>query len=286
MFTSHSLKGRILNRALHHQHARIYNFDRSTESGSFEKPCKEMTSKFLELVHHDQGGRIYTYVLLLDGQWRFTETGKEFGIDLLSKHTMHSDVSIYIAFSGEFFVRRLSNPNKDMDKQKTHPPDDLERGLPHGEATDDPSYYELVMDNDSGTYRPNKDLLPKLKEFLEKNLPGLKIKVLDCMSDKDELDKMKKEQTEQRKEESPQRAYAQADQSSISSSDEEALDEAAGEGKQRNKAQKVAHNVAEPKDKLMAWSQGDERREKRQDEDGTAENQGPVELDITSGSKR
>jgi hypothetical protein len=31
---------------------------------------------------------------------------KEFGIDLLSKDTMHSDISIYVAFSRESFIRR------------------------------------------------------------------------------------------------------------------------------------------------------------------------------------
>jgi len=60
---------------------------------------------------------------MLDGQLRFTETGKEFGIDLLSKHTMHSDVSQYIAFSGEFFIRKI------------------------GEQSKDPKDYELVIDN-------------------------------------------------------------------------------------------------------------------------------------------
>ena len=81
MFTAHSLSGRILNRALHHQHARIYNHDRSTTYGVFPEPSIEMTKKFLEFAHYDQGGRIFTYVITLDGQWRFTETGKEFGIE-------------------------------------------------------------------------------------------------------------------------------------------------------------------------------------------------------------
>jgi len=53
-----------------------------------------MTKKVLDF--YDQGGRIFTYVLTLDTKWRFTETGMEFGIDMLSKHTMHSDVSQYI----------------------------------------------------------------------------------------------------------------------------------------------------------------------------------------------
>lgn len=53
-----------------------------------------MTLQFLDMVHYDTGGRLFTYVITLDGMFRFTETGKEFGIDLLSKHTMHSDVQV------------------------------------------------------------------------------------------------------------------------------------------------------------------------------------------------
>ena len=53
-----------------------------------------MTLAFLKMTHFDQGGRLFTYVLSLDGLLRFTETGEEFGIDLLSKHSMHSDVTV------------------------------------------------------------------------------------------------------------------------------------------------------------------------------------------------
>lgn len=63
---------------------------------------------------------------------------------------MHSDVSVEIAFSGEFFVRPLDEHDSQDDQ---HPPSD-------------PSQYELVIDNDSGTYRPNKHLLPTLQSFL------------------------------------------------------------------------------------------------------------------------
>lgn len=228
MFTGLGLRGKILNRALHHQHARIYNFDRTTLYGEFPEPSEEMTRKFLDLVHYDEEGRIFTYVLSLDGLWRFTETGKEFGIDLLSKHTMHSDVSIYIAFSGEFFIRRLKNPNKDAEKQPTHPPSDIGEGPPDKNGPIDPAHYQLFIDNDSGTYRPNKDLLPQLKKFLSHTLPGLKITTLDCQGDEEKMQKLKGEQRERKKKEGQNIVYNQmSDDSSISSSDEEELDEAA-----------------------------------------------------------
>ena len=274
MFTSHSLRGRILNRALHHQHSRVYNYDRTTVYGSFPSPCKEMSLQFLDLVHFDQGGRIYTYVLTLDGQWRFTETGKEFGIDLLSKHTMHSDVSIYIAFSGEFFIRRLKNPQQDLEEQETHPPAEIGGGPPKEEGPKDPAYYELIIDNDSGTYRPNAELLPQLKEFMHRNLPGLKILTLDCNGDKEKMDKLKSQQRERKKAEGRHSAVVQGDGGSISSSDEEDLDAQAGEPKERGKLGKVGHAIAEPKDQILNWVQGDKEREQRETEDDMAATSG------------
>ncbi|KAG9767437.1 hypothetical protein KCU85_g3198, partial [Aureobasidium melanogenum] len=248
MFTSTGVRGWVLSKALHHQHARVYNFDRTTKWGHFPQgPCKEMTQAFLDLVHYDEGGRIFTYVLSLDSLFRFTETGKEFGIDMLSKHTMHSDVSIYIAFSGEFFIRRLKYKNKppppdpadtgsgassddgDLHNDGTnesHPPHDLNNGPPNEEPPKDPAHYQLVIDNDSGTYRPNAKMLPLLKKFLAANLPGLHIQTLDCQKDEKKMNRMKQAQRDRKKKEGDHIVYAQAgsDASSISSSDEEQLD--------------------------------------------------------------
>ena len=233
LFTANSLRGWILNRALHHQHNRIYNFDRSTLYGFFSTPSVELTKQFLDFVHYDHGGRIFTYVLTLDAQWRFTETGKEFGIDLLSKHTMHSDVSIYIAFSGEFFIRRLKKPwrrNPEIDvllpEAESDSEDDSKPNPQDGTSTD-PAHYKLIIDNDSGTYRPNAEYLPMLRDFMERSLPGLRIMTLDCQADADKMDRMKKEQKEKRGNAKGAVQYLQrdSDSSSISSSDEEDLEE-------------------------------------------------------------
>ncbi|OJD32399.1 c2 domain-containing protein [Diplodia corticola] len=251
MYTAKGVRGFLLSKALHHQHARVYNYDKSTSWGKFDEPCFEQTMKFLELVHFDQGGRIFTYVLTLDALWRFTETGKEFGIDMLSKHTMHSDVSVYIAFSGEFFIRRLKHPHHRADAEdegehqhhhhshhrersgdnSTHPPDDISGGPPVDEPPKDPKHYELVIDNDSGTYRPNAKLLPLLKSFMESRLPGLKVTTLDCQADADKMARMKQEQRDLKAREGDQIVYHQLsesdnDSSSLSSSDEDELEEA------------------------------------------------------------
>ncbi|MCJ1339006.1 hypothetical protein MMC09_004295 [Bachmanniomyces sp. S44760] len=291
MFTSHSLRGRILNHALHHQHSRIYNYDRNTLYGSFPAPSKEMTLQFLDLVHFDQGGRIFTYVLTLDGQWRFTETGKEFGIDLLSKHTMHSDVSIYIAYSGEFFIRRLKDPHKDPEDQETHPPADMSGGPPDEEPPRDPAYYQLVIDNDSGTYRPKDTLLPLLKGYLQHNLVGMKISTLDCQKDEEKMGKLKNEQRERKKAEGNHKAFVQGGRGSVSSSDEEDLDAAAGQPKERGTVHKVAHDIAEPKDKVMEWAAGDSKREKLEEKEdiptserGQQSTSAQASPDVTSGN--
>ncbi|KAI9797007.1 MAG: hypothetical protein M1833_005840 [Piccolia ochrophora] len=272
MFSKAGLRGRILNHALHHQHSRVYNYDRNTIYGVFASPSRDMTQQFLDMVHHDQGGRIYTYVITLDGILRFTETGKEFGIDMLSKHTMHSDVNTYIAFSGEFFIRRLRHHDRSprASGQATHPPDDLPGGPPSGDPPVDPAYYELIIDNDSGTYRPNAKYLPTLQHFLEANLPTLRVNALD--NDNERLVRMKKEQRERKKKEGDKRTFVQASSaSSISSSDESELDER----EEREKAGATGpvraklNQLAEPKDFVRNWIQGDKEREKREEHDDT-----------------
>lgn len=303
MFQGKSLRGRLLNRALHHQHARIYNYDKSTKYGVFQEPCLELTKKFLEFVHYDQGGRIFTYVLTLDAHFRFTETGKEFGIDLLSKHTMHSDVSIYIAFSGEFFIRKLKNPKahghdsapdplkhtlppaadpgaEAAEKEKEEMDDKGESGSnssrPNSKSANgkrpnpeiqagsssahsipinpsppsspshpstDPSHYELIIDNDSGTYRPNAEKLPILRQYLMHAFPGLRVHTLDCQADQEKMKKLKDEQRKRKKQAGKQITYLQnSSLSSISSSDEDELDaRARGEENKEHRYKREMH---------------------------------------------
>lgn len=254
MFTKSGIRGFLLAKALMHQHNRVYNFDQSTQWGRYDgAPSKQVTKDFLEHCHFDKGGRIFTYVITLDALFRFTETGKEFSVDMLSKHTMHSNVNIYIAFSGEFFIRRLKNPRRPPppdaaeDTSQSHPPSGVDTenashppvDIPGGESgTDsptDPSYYELIIDNDSGTYRPNADLLPVLKGFLADQFPGLHIQTLDCQADAEKMSKWKAQQRDRKKKEGSTVVYLQggsanSSSASVSSSDEEELDRLADLG--------------------------------------------------------
>ena len=261
MFTSQSLRGRILNRALHHQHERVYNFDRTTLNGQFSSPCIEATQKFLEFVQYGQGGRIFTYVLTLDGQFRFTETGKEFGIDLLSKHTMHSNVSIYIAYSGEFFLRRRKHRHHHRPSEDEIPVEESNEEVVT-EISTDPADYELFIDNDSGTYRPNSKLLHLLKDFMSANFPGIHISTLDCQDDAERMSAMKDEQRECKKQEGGQITYLQQSSTSslsISSSEEEELDERSGtRAKQRGDFAQRVHDMRDVKGQVMKWAQAED----------------------------
>lgn len=259
MFTSRSLKGWALNRALHHQHVRIYNFDRTTVNGVFASPCAELTQKFLEFAHYGQGGRIFTYVVTLDGQLRFTETGKEFGIDLLSKHTMHSDVSIYIAYSGEFFVRQRMHHQRQHRAQSPASEDRSLRESPAGVSTN-PTDYEVFIDNDSGTYRPNPQYLYLLREFMSANFPGLQITTLDCQKDAERMQEMKNEQREFKKRHGLQMTFLQRSSSSlsISSSEEEELGERSRQSqKQRGEVSRKAHDMRDLKGQVLKWAEGE-----------------------------
>ncbi|KAL5935380.1 hypothetical protein ACKVV1_000127 [Pyricularia oryzae] len=321
MFSSAGLRGRVLNKVLHKQHRRVYNYDSTTKYGNFEPCSNEASLQFLQLAHFDEGGRVFTYVLTLDGLLRFTETGKEFGIDMLSKHTMHSDVETYIACSGEFFIRRkhhkldIFNSHKrshsgthnggqtskeDSDEQKSQDQrraEEQERRhvggeeepvknweIPGREASSsaeeggdkkekgeekenedkketeekkpkrssesnspprDPRKYELIIDNDSGTYRPDKSILPLLHQFLECNFPDLEIRAMHC--DDDELKKLKADQHEAKKKTGPRVHMVlnrSPSSSSISSSDESDLS---------SLDQSLEHESAKKSKRERAW---------------------------------
>lgn len=94
MFQPKGLQGHLLHAALHRQHEKVYHYDIHTQYGRIKGPGNDLAQRFLDMAQWGEGSRLFTYVMSLDGLFRFTETGAEFGIDLLSKHTMHSDVAV------------------------------------------------------------------------------------------------------------------------------------------------------------------------------------------------
>lgn len=283
MFSKAGLRGRILNKALRHQHAHVYNFSNKTEWGIVEPKSKAASLQFLKMVHFDEGGRIFTYVLTLDGLLRFTETGKEFGIDMLSKHTMHSNVAVYIACSGEFFIRRLKHPNRHTNdpEQQTHPDQDFSGGPPHAPPPEDPENYELVIDNDSGTYRPDASVLHLLKEFLKENFPGIHIVTKAC--DDEELTKMKKQQTERKKKEGKNVQMVQDSDGDFSSSDEERL----GKGRGKTKKARAYEALEDPRGTFGRIRNGPTKeREEREEEGDRPEIEGSEETSTADDGKK
>jgi hypothetical protein len=106
---------------------------------------------------------VYTYIISLDDDsFRFSETGAAFFVDFASKHALHSNCAEAVRYSGEFHPRPQGGWENFSD-----------------EVPDEEVEWELVIDNNSGTYSPDKAVLPLLKEVLDENFPGFKILALD-----------------------------------------------------------------------------------------------------------
>lgn len=108
---------------------------------------------------------VYTYVLSPeDDSLRFSETGAAFFVDFASKHALHANCTTSVRYSGEFHPR---------------PEGGWAKFSEHDAWSDEEVRWEFVVDNNSGTYAPNKADLPKLKALLEFNFPWLTIVALD-----------------------------------------------------------------------------------------------------------
>ncbi|KAF7295820.1 C2 domain-containing protein [Mycena chlorophos] len=106
---------------------------------------------------------VYTYIISAeDDSIRFSETGAAFFVDFASKHALHANCSTSVRYSGEFHPRPAGG------------------WAAFSEETDDSEVqWELVIDNNSGTYSPDKKLLPTLKALLEYNFPEIPVYALD-----------------------------------------------------------------------------------------------------------
>lgn len=106
---------------------------------------------------------VYTYIIAIDDDsFRFSETGAAFFVDFASKHALHANCARAVRYSGEFHPR----PEGGWENFDDATPDEQIR-------------WELVIDNNSGTYSPDPMMLPTLKGLLEYNFPGFTIHAWD-----------------------------------------------------------------------------------------------------------
>lgn len=147
-FSTDHPEGPVLRDAVKTQHAMVYKHDRKkTKYGFLKSPAH-----FFRLIHNgmrDHKPVLFTYVITLHG-WFFSETGAGFFKDLQSKHMVHSNAAYSVKYAGEFRI--------ETSKNGTH---------------------KLVLDNNSGTYTPRKDGLPRLKLLIENNFPGIHCETVD-----------------------------------------------------------------------------------------------------------
>ncbi|KAH7890113.1 hypothetical protein F5I97DRAFT_1800566 [Phlebopus sp. FC_14] len=102
---------------------------------------------------------VYTYIIAVDDDsFRFSETGAAFFVDFASKHALHSNCAESVRYSGEFHPRPVGGWEKFRD-----------------DIPDEDVGWELVIDNNSGTYSPDPALLPKVKEIMEFNFSGFNV---------------------------------------------------------------------------------------------------------------
>jgi len=105
---------------------------------------------------------VYTYIISTDDDsLRFSETGAAFFVDFASKHALHSNCAKAVRYSGEFHPRPVGGWARFSDAIRD---EDVE--------------WEIVIDNNSGTYSPDPALLPKVKEIVELNFSGFRVVAL------------------------------------------------------------------------------------------------------------
>merc|ERR1711988_1239432 len=132
---------------LHVQHRTLYR------EGLYRTASGWLHSGFqlLKLINfgmRDGLRKFYTYVVISD-RFRFSESGAELQVDIWSKHALHANCSREVVYAGEFLIR-------------------------YGNEG-----HQLVIDNNSGTYGPDKADLPKLEKIFHLNFPDLHVLALD-----------------------------------------------------------------------------------------------------------
>ncbi|KAF9914818.1 hypothetical protein BX616_007493 [Lobosporangium transversale] len=144
-----------IRNAIHSQHSYLYRHGHNTIYG---EPAT--AADLGKLLHGDRLKNnpeqdlkmvVFTYSLIPKGLY-FSETGAAFFQDFMSKHAMHANRATEVIYAGEFRLFRDESHHDD---------------------------WTLMIDNNSGTYAPKKEDLPRLKRVFELNFPDLVVIGLD-----------------------------------------------------------------------------------------------------------
>lgn len=142
------------------QHAYLYGGGRHNLPvlRNFRKDLQEVTGNLLDANDfitllscgvRRRKPRMYTYVLM-ESSLYLAETGANFFTDMSSKHAMHCSAATEVVYAGELHFRREASGR-----------------------------LRLIIDNNSGTYAPNKQYLPHVEDVFRRNFEGLDITALD-----------------------------------------------------------------------------------------------------------
>lgn len=150
-----TLEGANIRNALHSQHSYLYRHDKSSQYGALVRADDLGRllhgQRLTENPRQDLKMVVFTYSIIPKGLY-FSETGTAFFQDFMSKHAMHANRATEVLYSGEFRLFRDEHHNGD---------------------------WTLLIDNNSGTYAPKKEDLPKVRALFERNFPDLVVVALD-----------------------------------------------------------------------------------------------------------
>jgi hypothetical protein len=123
---------------------------------------------------------VYTYVIAVeDDTFRFSETGAKFFVDFASKHALHANCAESVRYAVPLQLVHTGADASHSYSGEFHPRPAGGWAQFSDETADHQTTWELVIDNNSGTYAPDKTLLPQLRALLEYNFPGFSIVALD-----------------------------------------------------------------------------------------------------------
>ncbi|KAJ6259615.1 hypothetical protein Dda_5253 [Drechslerella dactyloides] len=180
---------RIFRHLVKKQYQNLYGHDTNTVYGSWWD-ADAVGPGLVDLLQPAHN-KLFTFVVTMDGEWRFCETGDEYKINHLSKHGMLSDGNSKVVWGGEFFLREDYVDEDDENDAELYDRTGEEEDV-HAVVGERERRWRIYLDNDSGTYSPDESKLGDFRKFMAKNLRGIEVVVKNFKDEK--LDKAKKEQ--------------------------------------------------------------------------------------------